>query len=213
MFPTMFEPIRDFAIALHKRLDLPDSQLDVDPGAARYMRATYNPIVNREHYRDAALVMALFFKELQRRRCRACSGPGCTKVVQDNETGRAFQSCARCRLTSYCGRECQRADWARGLSVPLREPGLECTISHKELCPILARVVSNVPMDQTSIPQFAAGFRQLDLSREDRSLLGDWALATRLLPPDIAAAVAGLGERARNMTFEDYVRIGLANPR
>ncbi|EJD33492.1 hypothetical protein AURDEDRAFT_117861 [Auricularia subglabra TFB-10046 SS5] len=187
MFPTMFEPIRDFAIALHKRLGLPDTELDVDPGAARYMRATYNPIVNREHYRDAALAMALFLNELQRRRCRACSGPGCTK--------------------------CQRADWARGLPVPLREPGAEGMISHKELCPILARVVSNVPMDQTSIPQFAAGFRQLDLSREDRCLLRDWAVATRLLPPDITAAVAGLGERARNMTFEDYVRIGLANPR
>ena len=41
-------------------------------------------------------------KLLARWRCATC-----------NEHLRKVRVCARCRLVSYCGRECQRAHWAR----------------------------------------------------------------------------------------------------
>ena len=51
-------------------------------------------------WRDAAPTVAVNAPDLQRPRCAAC---GTTDVH--------LQRCSRCKAVSYCGRECQAADW------------------------------------------------------------------------------------------------------
>ena len=41
-----------------------------------------------------------------------CSGPGCKRRLR--EDGAALDVCVNCRLTFYCGKACQTADWKAG---------------------------------------------------------------------------------------------------
>ncbi|EJD34947.1 hypothetical protein AURDEDRAFT_175985 [Auricularia subglabra TFB-10046 SS5] len=57
-----------------------------------------------------------------------CAGPECTRTMLDGDAGRpGLSMCARCKVTRYCCKACQRRDWADGQPFP-----------HKQLCPVFA---------------------------------------------------------------------------
>ncbi|KIM42969.1 hypothetical protein M413DRAFT_26187 [Hebeloma cylindrosporum] len=56
-----------------------------------------------------------------------CSATFCPNSIRS--TGRDFQRCGKCGVALYCGKECQRASW-RDKNFP-----------HKEVCPLLSRLV------------------------------------------------------------------------
>ena len=71
---------------------------------------------NKEHFRRAALVSS---KE-EARRSRKCSHCGKAQSAEDdnggiarNEAAGKLKECSRCRLVSYCSRECQAAAWPK----------------------------------------------------------------------------------------------------
>jgi MYND finger len=42
-----------------------------------------------------------------------CKGPGCNKAKEELEEGVNLKLCAKCKLVSYCGKECQKAHWPK----------------------------------------------------------------------------------------------------
>ncbi|EJD41848.1 hypothetical protein AURDEDRAFT_186289 [Auricularia subglabra TFB-10046 SS5] len=94
-----------------------------------------------------------------------CRGPGCTRISHDTTSGQRFARCARCKLSQYCSRECQRRDWKRD------------GIPHKEVCPILQQVfaAANLRMEPE---EFSDACRSHGISVSQAERLGEWAAET-----------------------------------
>lgn len=64
---------------------------------------------------------------------KATHEKGCWTCGKKPESGEVFKKCGKCRTFAYCGRECQREDWAK----------------HKTLCSdiIAAKIYSNIVLE------------------------------------------------------------------
>ncbi|EJD37180.1 hypothetical protein AURDEDRAFT_173815 [Auricularia subglabra TFB-10046 SS5] len=95
---------------------------------------------------------------------RHCAGPGCARTMPD--TGKPLSMCARCRLTRYCAKGCQRGDWKSGTPVP-----------HKLLCDALAKLRAFDRPDTMKDDEYTLFVEQTGIPDETLALLGRWALS------------------------------------
>lgn len=93
-------------------------------------------------------------------KARTCTGPGCGKVVQDNG-GKPFSICSRCKSVCYCGAECQQRAWK------------SAKYRHKDICPILCRLLAAASLSMPTA-EFTAAFHRA-LEKEDQKTLFQWS--------------------------------------
>ncbi|KAJ7158039.1 hypothetical protein C8R43DRAFT_1064840 [Mycena crocata] len=108
-----------------------------------------------------------------------CSAIGCTRSLQS--TGKNFMRCGRCRVVSYCGKECQTRAWK------------EEEYPHRRLCRIFSMLISIAGAAATD-PQAHSrdeALRKWDLAQvpeADFQLVRDWydlaSKITKPKPPD-----------------------------
>ena len=78
--------------------------------------------MNKDKY--ASTEEALEAELLEKKRCMNC-----------NRTFSQIQLCGRCRMVTYCSKECQRADWTK---------------RHRRLCPQLVATANAIKASETS---------------------------------------------------------------
>ncbi|EJD38717.1 hypothetical protein AURDEDRAFT_116365 [Auricularia subglabra TFB-10046 SS5] len=111
-----------------------------------------------------------------RRGIRACARLGCTAVAAATRPDEyaKLQTCARCKLFRYCGRECQQADWK----------GTNGGVAHKRLCPVLCRLSEGGALDaHRPHEEYAEVFNRIgvQVTKEEIGLLVSWARTSGLV--------------------------------
>ncbi|EJD39469.1 hypothetical protein AURDEDRAFT_171470 [Auricularia subglabra TFB-10046 SS5] len=96
---------------------------------------------------------------------RVCAGPGCALSVLQNDGGKAFAACARCRIPRYCSRACQRAHWK----------GDGATLPHKALCGVLAKLDAHAH-SKVGLDEFIEVYTRVEPNFDDTELDGIHAL-------------------------------------
>ncbi|EJD39480.1 hypothetical protein AURDEDRAFT_128259 [Auricularia subglabra TFB-10046 SS5] len=99
----------------------------------------------------------------------ACADAACD--VRSGPGGRKLFYCNRCRAVQYCGRECQRHDWARA------------AVPHKLVCASLAKLRSNIP-GVYAREIFQLAWDRCDFDAADIANLRKWVLATGTVSVD-----------------------------
>ncbi|EJD45532.1 hypothetical protein AURDEDRAFT_137213 [Auricularia subglabra TFB-10046 SS5] len=99
---------------------------------------------------------------------RRCAGPGCARTMIDriDDVDKPLSTCARCRLTRYCSKGCQQADWKAGAPVP-----------HRQLCSLLSRLREIGDLDAMTEEQYVQFIEQSGLTDRQLALVGKWALS------------------------------------
>ncbi|KZV98893.1 hypothetical protein EXIGLDRAFT_275167 [Exidia glandulosa HHB12029] len=111
---------------------------------------------------ELADVIRLHLTQLTKR--RICCGPNCSNTALI--MGHALSLCSRCKITRYCGPECQRLDWTSGSE----------GIRHKEVCPLVCRFLEVSPLDTADYRCNALCNQSLDL--QERRTLARWAMTS-----------------------------------
>lgn len=116
-------------------------------------------------------VVSETFRRLRnaRRFCHRCWRPALTADLTTPEGQTYFLACGRCKVTRYCGHECQRADWKDG--EPLR---------HRAVCALLARVRAATEAE-TVYERLEDCIASVEFSREEQIALSLCALNPKLL--------------------------------
>ncbi|EJD40508.1 hypothetical protein AURDEDRAFT_146372 [Auricularia subglabra TFB-10046 SS5] len=99
---------------------------------------------------------------------RICSGPDCGTVAHQ-EPDEHFLVCGRCKLSRYCTKACQVADWRSGSQVP-----------HKTICPLVCKLLSVAKVEMPR-QEFESASSGLDWDVADLRALSLFTLNIRLL--------------------------------
>lgn len=183
-----FELLQKYALLLQRRLGYPDFLLE--PRVRRW-KCVHRPW---ETLPSNDLLMASFFS--RQVLASACAAPGCDKVVQGTETGKAFAQCGKCGCVSYCSRECQTRDWKEGFPCPLPEDLVEVLEAapfskHKTICPIISRIRAATAFPLTE-EDFETAIASTHLTRDERKAVVMWIVSRHVLPARAAAHLLGL---------------------
>lgn len=164
--------LTSLALTIHLELCLPESALHPDFIAARERHGITRPGAIEQEFATGARMTQMLV--LTRRTVRACARLGCSAVAaatSPEEYGK-LQTCARCKLFQYCGRECQQADWkGAGGGAP-----------HKKLCPVLCKLAEGGALDaHRPYAEYAQVYNRIDITMEDVGLLVSWARTSKLV--------------------------------
>ncbi|EJD39631.1 hypothetical protein AURDEDRAFT_128125 [Auricularia subglabra TFB-10046 SS5] len=123
-------------------------------------------------------ILFVALKTLSRNR-RICSGPEC-RTVAHQEPDRHFLVCARCKLLRYCTKDCQLADWKRGLHVP-----------HKTVCPLICKLQA-VASVETPLRQFEKAAVSVEWAPSELQALSLFTVNIRTLPVQVLLRASDL---------------------
>ncbi|EJD35145.1 hypothetical protein AURDEDRAFT_117443 [Auricularia subglabra TFB-10046 SS5] len=111
----------------------------------------------------AALIVLLHRSLARRALSRMCGNHACGMTEASSAVKHKFQRCGRCMFTLYCSRNCQRQDWAEG-------------VTHKSVCPLLSRIAAATG-NFANYDGFEVAFLSCGFEREEENLLFRWAIA------------------------------------
>ncbi|KZV98878.1 hypothetical protein EXIGLDRAFT_726778 [Exidia glandulosa HHB12029] len=123
-------------------------------------------------------------------RVRNCNGPRCTQTVF--EDGRPFPVCARCKTVRYCGPECQKRDWSSA----------ELEHRHKDICPLLRRLLCTAEIGMDDEQWTAAFDRALDIEAQLKLYL--WAVDGPLFSEETKQRMKQNMKRAEEFILVNY---------
>ena len=144
-------------------------------------------------------VTGLCLKALQEQtRNVQCAAANCSAKQMTLDGTIPFKRCERCRVTRYCSRQCQRADWRDGGTGG---------VSHKQLCAIIARARSLGvfdPSDPWLAPGFSSAFEEGGTLSMHQDALARWACGSGMLdPPELERLIALLRPSADTDETDD----------
>ncbi|EJD34955.1 hypothetical protein AURDEDRAFT_130895 [Auricularia subglabra TFB-10046 SS5] len=98
---------------------------------------------------------------------RRCAAHHCASTMLDRADGedKPLSLCARCKLTRYCSKDCQRGDWTDGQPFP-----------HKVLCPIFAKLQETAD-HRLAESEYVPLVRNSSIQDTELALAGRWALS------------------------------------
>ncbi|EJD34950.1 hypothetical protein AURDEDRAFT_175990 [Auricularia subglabra TFB-10046 SS5] len=137
-----------------------------EPGVHSGVEETANELLERDPRNDAVIRlirMAISWLNCDRR----CAAHHCSSTMLDRADGedKPLSLCARCKLTRYCSKDCQRSHWTDGQPFP-----------HKALCPILSKLqeAANLSVAEAA---YVSRVRSSSIQDAQLALAGRWALS------------------------------------